>query len=399
MSKRFTEKYRGSRNSLGSSKVRNTEVQINATSSKYEIKNDFYAAALIDGPEVLMELLRNMIRKSIIANNRILCVRSYRQNEEAILVILSMMDKSPIKTEKLINNYLLKNEPWKRFVATFPTGFIAQLPNPGDFDFKESLKDGISKFAKRLKHATKIKTLPPAKKQKSTSKKTSSLNAKISDQSLNFEKSVSLWLEGLEKKQISREYVSAVNLETFLRQGETDKRFRKEDNVAIGKESENKDYKELLDTSMNPNSLKDYDEFFRRHNTENSAKEEKSPTKTQLVEVRTGQPKFKKEVMKAFKNTCCVSGYSVADALEAAHINDYALSKDNSLSNGLCLRGDIHMLFDKGSLKIDEHYNIQLDKSLSGSQYWQYNGQKIHLPHGKVKPSKANLRIKFNKYS
>src|SRR6185369_1227809 len=61
---------------------------------------------------------------------------------------------------------------------------------------------------------------------------------------------------------------------------------------------------------------------------------------------RQGQAKFRQSVLSAYKNRCCISGFDVADALDAAHIVPYLGEHSNKVANGLLLRSDLHALFD-----------------------------------------------------
>jgi predicted restriction endonuclease len=55
--------------------------------------------------------------------------------------------------------------------------------------------------------------------------------------------------------------------------------------------------------------------------------------------------------------------------------------KTNHVSNGLLLRADIHTLFDRGLLAIDEeHMTVILHESLKPTTYRKLDGAVIHLP-------------------
>ena len=97
----------------------------------------------------------------------------------------------------------------------------------------------------------------------------------------------------------------------------------------------------------------------------------------------------------AYSNECCVSGYSVEPALHAAHIQDYSVHRDNSINNGLALRADIHILFDRGLIKIYPDFSIWVSMELKNTAYWEYNGKDISLPAAQLDwPSKLLLSWK-----
>lgn len=79
------------------------------------------------------------------------------------------------------------------------------------------------------------------------------------------------------------------------------------------------------------------------------------PTQVQIeaaLRAREGQAKFRADLLQIFGHRCAVSGCTMTEILEAAHIQPYSEGQDHRLSNGLILRADIHTLFDKGLLAI-----------------------------------------------
>ena len=112
--------------------------------------------------------------------------------------------------------------------------------------------------------------------------------------------------------------------------------------------------------------------------------------------LRTGQPKFKKKLLQNYNSTCVISNCNVKEVLEGAHIASHSDTGINHSSNGLLLRADIHSLFDKNKIKINpDNYTIEVDSSLKGSEYWQYNGNKINKDKNENYPSKEYLKIKY----
>ncbi|WP_225616683.1 HNH endonuclease [Variovorax sp. 38R] len=101
-----------------------------------------------------------------------------------------------------------------------------------------------------------------------------------------------------------------------------------------------------------------------------------------LAEVvrRRGQPKFRKDLIKAYDGKCAVTGCEIEAVLEAAHIIPYMDGDTNHVVNGLLLRADVHTLFDLGLLKIDATGRIHIADPLFGSIYEPYGGKRIHFP-------------------
>lgn len=70
------------------------------------------------------------------------------------------------------------------------------------------------------------------------------------------------------------------------------------------------------------------------------------------VIARPQQQGFRSRVLKAADYSCAICGVEVPEVLEAAHIVPVASSGTDKTDNGLCLRSDLHSLFDSGHLRI-----------------------------------------------
>ncbi len=70
------------------------------------------------------------------------------------------------------------------------------------------------------------------------------------------------------------------------------------------------------------------------------------------VVIRRGQRRFRDALLAAFDRRCAVTGCSVVELLEAAHISPYKGDHTDRPDNGLLLRSDIHTLFDLDLLTI-----------------------------------------------
>jgi len=98
---------------------------------------------------------------------------------------------------------------------------------------------------------------------------------------------------------------------------------------------------------------------------------EKVRFRTIEVDQRVGQQAFRFELLRAYNNTCAVTGCTVDEVLQAAHIRPVRSRGNHSPKNGLLLRADIHNLFDRGLLTIDGKYRVILDSSLRGSREYK----------------------------
>lgn len=80
------------------------------------------------------------------------------------------------------------------------------------------------------------------------------------------------------------------------------------------------------------------------------------------VEVRPQQQAFRDAVFRACEGRCVVSGCDVPEALEAAHLLGRDWRKgENCAVDGVLLRRDLHALYDRGLLKIQDSGAVELD--------------------------------------
>lgn len=77
------------------------------------------------------------------------------------------------------------------------------------------------------------------------------------------------------------------------------------------------------------------------------------PSVTRTIRWRRGRRRFRQALMRRYGSACMVTGCTLLDLLEAAHIAPYRGDEDNHTDNGLLLRADIHTLFDLNLLAID----------------------------------------------
>lgn len=96
---------------------------------------------------------------------------------------------------------------------------------------------------------------------------------------------------------------------------------------------------------------------------------------------RRGQQAFRDRLLTAYGGRCAISGCSVVDVLEAAHIVPYSGAATNVVENGLLLRSDLHTLFDCGLIGIDpESLTVVISSSLQKSVYGKLDGRPLRLP-------------------
>lgn len=99
---------------------------------------------------------------------------------------------------------------------------------------------------------------------------------------------------------------------------------------------------------------------------------------------RPNQNQFRKKVLKSFNGKCIITRVSMPEVLEAAHIKPVEYKGNDTIGNGLCMRLDIHQLFDTGHLRLDINGNIFLSPR-ARSEYGYIIPDKIVIPSFVVK--------------
>lgn len=104
---------------------------------------------------------------------------------------------------------------------------------------------------------------------------------------------------------------------------------------------------------------------------------------------RYGQSSFRKAVLSAHNDQCCITGINIPKLLIASHIVPWSKDKANRLNprNGLCLSSLHDKAFDSGLLTISEKYEVVLSSDLKKgkspyhkSSFIEFEGKKIILP-------------------
>ena len=125
-------------------------------------------------------------------------------------------------------------------------------------------------------------------------------------------------------------------------------------------------------------------------------KDERKVIRRQLRE-RRGQKSFREKLRTRFEDACLVTGCTLIDLLEAAHINPYRGVKDNHPSNGLLLRADIHTLFDLNLIGIEPiTLQIRVNPKLEDTEYEQYARRKLAC--GAAQPSVKALEARWKMF-
>ncbi len=120
-------------------------------------------------------------------------------------------------------------------------------------------------------------------------------------------------------------------------------------------------------------------EIFHRIPLSGTIDQERSRVKTSVLS-RPKQKDFRSAVLNAFNSTCILSKVDIPAVLEAIHIVPVADQGPDSLDNGLCMRVDIHRLFDSGHLRIDPNGRVFLSESANFKNNYSNLPDQIDFP-------------------
>jgi putative restriction endonuclease len=102
-----------------------------------------------------------------------------------------------------------------------------------------------------------------------------------------------------------------------------------------------------------------------------------------LIRGRLGQGAFRILVTDAYNRNCAISGEKALPVLQAAHIKPFNEQGPNCINNGLLLRSDLHILFDRGYLTVTPEYKIEVSRKIkeefnNGKHYYAFHGKELY---------------------
>lgn len=95
---------------------------------------------------------------------------------------------------------------------------------------------------------------------------------------------------------------------------------------------------------------------------------------------RSGQVKFRESILEAYCGRCLLSGEKIPEVLEAAHIIPIMHDGDDLLDNGICLRVDIHRLFDSGNIRIQPNGDLMFSDAVAASRNYNALPTNVTIP-------------------
>jgi len=117
-----------------------------------------------------------------------------------------------------------------------------------------------------------------------------------------------------------------------------------------------------------------------------------------LQVVRLGQEAFKAVIAHNYGYHCAITGDKVRPVLEAAHILPVSAGGQHRPDNGMLLRSDMHTLYDRGYLGIDDRYRLQVSSRLraefgNGDALYAKAGDLVGVPSRRAdKPHREFLQ-------
>lgn len=125
-------------------------------------------------------------------------------------------------------------------------------------------------------------------------------------------------------------------------------------------------------------------------------------TREALVKLRVNQSFFRKSVLAAYNNTCCITGLQIPSLLISGHIVPWSVDTKNRLNprNGIAINALHDKAFENGLMTITLDYKIKISSFLKdlnnndacGDYFCKYDGKDILLP-SKFLPDPEFLKI------
>ncbi|WP_437941118.1 HNH endonuclease [Sorangium sp. So ce341] len=116
------------------------------------------------------------------------------------------------------------------------------------------------------------------------------------------------------------------------------------------------------------------------------------------IRARRGQRAFRQVLRARYGDRCVVSGCTLVDILEAAHIVPYRSTSDNHPENGLLLRTDLHTLFDLDLMGIHPNrFTAHFHPAITDATYQRFEGTRLRFTNSS-RPSKSALAVRWTSF-
>lgn len=125
------------------------------------------------------------------------------------------------------------------------------------------------------------------------------------------------------------------------------------------------------------------------------AEEEPAERTMTLVLRRRAQEAFRESLLQAYGRRCCITQYDAPDALQAAHILSYSGRSSQLPQNGLLLRADLHLLFDRHLVSVDpDSLRVSVSSEVQRTRYAGLAGSPVNpTTHPSQAPDRRRLAV------
>lgn len=113
-----------------------------------------------------------------------------------------------------------------------------------------------------------------------------------------------------------------------------------------------------------------------------------------LALARPGQTRFRNAILRAYSSRCLLTGETIEEVLEAAHIVPVEHRGADTEDNGLCLRVDVHRLFDSGGIRMAPDGQMTYSDVVRSSSNYRVLPARIALPRF-VNPANVAWRFRY----
>lgn len=106
-----------------------------------------------------------------------------------------------------------------------------------------------------------------------------------------------------------------------------------------------------------------------------------------LRRARLGQGAFRAMITEAYHHRCCITGENTLPVLEAVHIKPVTQEGNHRIQNGLLMRADMHILYDRGLIGVTPDYEVRVsdlirEQWVNGKVYYMHDGEQLRsLPN------------------
>lgn len=113
-------------------------------------------------------------------------------------------------------------------------------------------------------------------------------------------------------------------------------------------------------------------------------------SETYEIELYSREAVFRREIIKLYDDTCCVTGVRVSapysfSMVDACHIVPFYKTFNNHPTNGIALCPNLHRAFDKGAMSVDDQYRVMVSGTFVENESSRYSlkalaGTLLELP-------------------